>query len=131
MYILTLRTDKPEAEIGLYEDNEKVDYLKWHAHRELSDTLLSNINNMLIENKLDLDKIEGIIIYSGPGSFTGLRIGFAVAKTLAYGLDCKIVSATSEGWIAIGTNSLRSGELNTKLVLPVYGADVHITQPKK
>ena len=43
MLVLTLRTEKPEAEIGLYLDNKKLDYLSWQAHRELSNTIHINI----------------------------------------------------------------------------------------
>jgi hypothetical protein len=36
MLILTIRTDKPEAEIGLFSDKDKLDYVIWQAHRQLA-----------------------------------------------------------------------------------------------
>ncbi len=44
--ILALRTDKPEAELYLYDDKACLDSLTWQAHRELSDTLLIKIDEL-------------------------------------------------------------------------------------
>ena len=130
MLILTLRTEKPEAELGLYQDNKQIDYFKWQAHRELSDTIHSNIQKLLSKNNFDLTNLEGLIIYKGPGSFTGLRIGFSVANALAYSLGCKIVSTNEEDWIKQGIELLKTSDVSVQ-VFPFYGAEVNITKPKK
>ena len=47
-YILTIRTDKPEAEVGVYDmDGKQLSYHTWLAHRELSKTLLGVIRDEL------------------------------------------------------------------------------------
>ena len=130
MLILTLRTEKPEAELGLYDDYKKLAYFKWQAHRELSDTIHININKLLRSNNLDLNDLEDLIIYSGPGSFTGLRIGFSVANALAYSQGYKIVSTNEEDWIRQGIDLLKTTK-TTKQVFPFYGVDVNITKAKK
>ena len=46
--ILSIRTDKPEAEIGLFSaDGQKLVYKTWQAHRELSSTILVVIKELL------------------------------------------------------------------------------------
>ncbi len=130
MLILTIRTDKPESELGLYDGGVKVDYYKWQAHRELAESLHSKIAELLEKNKKMVEDIEGIVIYKGPGSFTGLRIGISVANALAYSLDIPIVSTTSDNWKENGLEMLKSSQ-NDKQVTPEYGAPVHITTPKK
>jgi len=130
MLVLTMRTEKPEAEIGLYLDNKKLDYLVWQAHRELSDTIHKNIAKLLERNKLEFKDINGLIIYKGPGSFTGLRIGFSVANALAYSLEIPITATNEETWIKQGLDLLDSKQGN-KQVFPFYGLDAHITKPKK
>lgn len=130
MLILTIRTDKPEAEIGLYDSYEKLAYKTWHAHRELSVTLHQKVVELLAGQNADLEKIEGIICFAGPGSFTGLRIGLSVANALAYGLSVPIVSQKGARWITEGIVRLLQGEQDT-LALPEYGAPVRITQQKK
>lgn len=37
MIILSIRTDKPEAEVGLYKDSVQLAYETWTAHRALAD----------------------------------------------------------------------------------------------
>ncbi len=129
MIVLTLRTDKPEAEIGLYQDGVQLKYEIWQAHRMLAETLHQQIATLLQSLGKSWDDIEAIIIYKGPGSFTGLRIGLSVANALAYSLQVPIV-ATSDDWIEQGLSRLRAGETD-KIALPEYGAPVHITQQKK
>lgn len=129
MIILTIRTDKPEAEVGLYNDRTQLAYEVWQAHRALAETLHIKIDELLASQQKNLSTIEGIVVYKGPGSFTGLRIGMTVANTLAYSLQIPIVSH-SNAWIEDGIERLLSGE-NEAVALPEYGAPVHITAPKK
>jgi tRNA threonylcarbamoyladenosine biosynthesis protein TsaB len=128
--ILTIRTDKPEAEIGLFDGNAKLDYEIWHAHRELSVTIHQKIAALLQKNNKTLEDLAGIVAFSGPGSFTGLRIGLTVADTMAYGLQIPIVGAKGEDWTSTGCKRLLSGE-NVSVALPEYGALPNITQQKK
>lgn len=129
MLILTIRTDKPAAEVGLYDDETQLVYEVWQAHRELSDTIHKKIKAILESQNKDFKDIEGIVCYKGPGSFTGLRIGITVADAFAYGLDIPIVAATDD-WIEQGIKRLKAGE-NERIALPHYGAPVHITKQKK
>ena len=39
MIILTIKTDQPTAEVGLFDGEEKLGYTKWEAHRTLTDTI--------------------------------------------------------------------------------------------
>lgn len=130
MITLTIRTDNPSAEVGLYSDATKLAYEIWPAHRELSDTLHRKIKDLLESQHKAFNDIGGIVCFEGPGSFTGLRIGATVADAFAYGLDSPIVAAGGDDWIAIGVQRLQSGE-NDRIALPHYGAPVHITTPKQ
>lgn len=130
MLILTIRTDKPEAEIGLFDGDSKIAYETWQAHRELSNTIHTKIKALLESQGKRLEDLQGIVCFQGPGSFTGLRIGITVADVLAYGLSLPIVAAQGEDWIAEGEQRLQDGG-NDRIALPHYGAPVHITQQKK
>jgi len=130
MIIMTLRTDKPEAELGLYQDDLQVAYEVWEAHRQLAETIHKKISTILDERGKSLKDLGGIVCYKGPGSFTGLRIGLAVANALASGLDIPIVGIKGEGtWLEKGQRRIMEGQ-NDRVVIPEYGAPVHITQPK-
>lgn len=129
MLILTIRTDKPEAELGLYEDANQLAYTTWLAHRELAETIQTRLEELLKANGKKLQDIQAIVAYRGPGSFTGLRIGLSIANALAYSLDIPIV-ASDEDWITVGINRLLTGERD-ELALPEYGALPNITQQRK
>lgn len=129
MIILTIRTDKPEAEIGLYDGQKQLQYMVWEGHRQLAETLHTKIREVLENNNTAMSDISGIVVFKGPGSFMGLRIGMTVANTLAYSLNVPIVGET-DAWIEKGIERLLLGE-NEQVSLPEYGAPVHITTPKK
>jgi len=129
MILLTLRTDKPEAEIGLYEDGRQLTYSSWLAHRQLAETLHLKLAAMLADQATPLEAIQGIAIYRGPGSFTGLRIGFSVANALAGSLEVPIVAGSGDNWREDAIGRLLDGQ-NETIVLPEYGSPPHITQPK-
>lgn len=130
MIILTIRTDKPEAEVGIYEDTKRLKYQIWEAHRRLAETLHGTITDTLKDAGKELNDIGGIVCYAGPGSFTGLRIGLTVGNALSYAQDIPIVAAEGDGWQDAGIRRLLAGE-SDKLAMPHYGADVHITHPKQ
>ena len=128
--ILTLRTDKPEAELGLYKDSQQLAYKTWFAHRQLAETIHLRIAELLKSQKVPMNELQGIVVFKGPGSFTGLRIGIAVANALADSLEIPIVSSAGEQWAKVGCNRLGEGE-NEQLVLPEYGSLPHVTLPRK
>jgi tRNA threonylcarbamoyladenosine biosynthesis protein TsaB len=130
MIILSLRTDKPESEIGIYEDNKQLYYEKWHAHRELSETIHKKLAEILEIASKELDDIEGVVCFKGPGSFTGLRIGLTVCNALAYAQNIPIVARQDPNWLERGIDDLLAGH-NDKIAIPEYGAEAHTTKQRK
>ncbi len=130
MTILTIRTEKPEAELCLYVDMVLADTEVWQAHRQLAETIHGKIDELLARNGKKLEDVQGIACFQGPGSFTGLRIGLTVANTLAYALHIPIVATQDPDWASQALQRLAAGETD-EVALPFYGADAHITPPKK
>jgi tRNA threonylcarbamoyladenosine biosynthesis protein TsaB len=129
MLILAIRTDKPEAEIGLFNGDSRIVYDKWPADRRLAETIHLKIRGVLMSGKKELGDIRASVVFRGPGSFTGLRIGISVANTLADSLEIPIVGDAGEKWIHNAVTRLKNGE-NDRIVLPEYGAPPRITKPK-
>ncbi|MDB5170303.1 MAG: hypothetical protein JWN82_699 [Candidatus Saccharibacteria bacterium] len=129
MFILTIRTDKQEAEIGLSDDHKQLVYEKWQAHRELAETINKKIIDVLMSGGIRLHELNGIVVFKGPGSFTGLRIGLTVANALAYSLTIPVVSTMEDDWLASGIDRLL-GDQDEKVAMPEYGALPNITTPK-
>lgn len=130
MLILTIRTDKPEAEVGLLNDGQELTYKTWPAHRQLSVTVHQVIEEQLRAINKAWRDIEGIVCFEGPGSFTGLRIGVTVANTLAYALKVPLVGTSGEDWVQAGCQSLSQGT-DQQMIVPHYGAEPQITRQKK
>lgn len=129
--ILTIRTDNPDAELGLFaDDGEQLVYKKWQAHRKLAETLHLQIASNLQFISKKVSDLTGVIVYQGPGSFTGLRIGLSVANALAYSSSIPIVAVSGDTWLEDGIKQVVSTKPG-KYVVPLYGADVRVTKPKK
>src|SRR5258706_11630005 len=50
------------------------------------------IDKLFSEAKIKKDQLKGVVVASGPGSYTGLRIGVATAKGICYGLNAPLIS---------------------------------------
>lgn len=62
------------------------------SHSEIA---IPTLIELLEEANITLNDLDEIIVVNGPGSFTGVRIGVTIAKTLAYSLNIKIKTITS------------------------------------
>jgi tRNA threonylcarbamoyladenosine biosynthesis protein TsaB len=128
--ILAIRTDSPEANILLIEQDKTVENLQWPAGRQLAEQLMGRVQELLKKRQLGWDDLEGVVVFRGPGSFTGLRIGMTVANAIAYAQNIPIIGEKGENWLERGLNRLSKKE-NDRQVLPHYGAPANITKPKK
>jgi tRNA threonylcarbamoyladenosine biosynthesis protein TsaB len=129
--ILLLRTDNPQAEIYIIDKSREMAHIKWHAHRQLADTLHKQIATALQQAGILMDGIDGIGVFCGPGSFTGLRIGVSVANALGWSLKKPIIALDEDQW----RQAVQDGEIDISaaqlFVVPEYGSTAHTTQPKK
>lgn len=125
---LAIRTDNSQAEIYLLNGQSVVQRQKvWLAERTLARDLPGEVDN-LVDG--DYGQLTGVLVYRGPGSFTGLRIGITVANAVAYAQSLPIVATAGENWLVDGVDQLNNGA-GDKIALPEYGAAPHITPPRK
>ena len=61
-------------------------------HGEL---LLMTVDRLLAEAGLHREQIQGIVVGTGPGAFTGLRVGLATAKTMAHALGLPLIGVST------------------------------------
>lgn len=80
--VATVAIVEEEKIIGEYTINNKITH---------SQTLLPMIDDMFKVSEIELESVDAIAITSGPGSFTGLRIGSATAKGLGQALNKPLV----------------------------------------
>ena len=81
-------TDNSKTTIELHYESKK-DIITEKSIPKSQSTLLI-IDKILKKNGLKPTQIEEIEVNTGPGSFTGTRVGVAIANALRFGLDAKV-----------------------------------------
>ena len=76
-------TNNKEMSVGLKTDTHE-DIRKKTLDTRKAQVVLPLVEELLQEHKLELKDITGIEVNPGPGSFTGVRVGLAIANTLGY-----------------------------------------------
>ncbi len=68
-----------------------VDAVDLDVNHGSAKTLAPAIDELLQRNSIAPDAIQAIAVTQGPGSFTGLRVGIATAKVMAYALNIPVI----------------------------------------
>lgn len=92
--ILFIDTHDELITIGL-EYNDKLFIKTKESEYSHSIFTMPMIKEIFEENNLNINDLDKVIVVNGPGSFTGIRIGLTIAKTLAYTLNIKINTISS------------------------------------
>lgn len=91
MISLFLDTASHDMIIGIYKDTDEL-YLSIEENdNHLSEKLLPAIKKAFESISMQVKDIDRIYVVNGPGSFTGVRIGCSVAKTIAWALKKEII----------------------------------------
>lgn len=109
MKILALDSSGLVASAALVEDDNLIAEYTIQYKKTHSQTLLPMLEEIRDMVELDLNTVDAIAVAAGPGSFTGLRIGSATAKGLAFALDKPIVPVPTVAGLAYqmyGTDAL-------------------------
>lgn len=80
---------------GIVKDDNLLIERKLNLSHDLSTFAIDEVDKMFREAVFDVKDIDKIIVVSGPGSFTGIRIGMTLAKVYAYCLNKEITTITS------------------------------------
>lgn len=130
MTYMLLNTSQSLCQLRIVTKDGTIFVHDWEAGRSLAKELLKHVVESLSEHHESLQSLAGIGVMSGPGSFTGLRIGLTVVNTLASDMSVPIVGVQGEDdWASRALERLQKNE-NDIFVMPEYGADAHITSPR-
>ena len=89
--ILALDSSGLVASVALSEDENLIAEYTVQYKKTHSQTLLPMLQEICRMVELDLNTVDAVAVAAGPGSFTGLRIGSATAKGLAFALNKPVV----------------------------------------
>ncbi len=87
MLLLAIDTSQDIATLALGRDTVLLAEHHFHHKMDLLQRITPNIEQMLSDAGHAVTDLDGVIVSLGPGSFTGLRIGVTIAKSLAYTLS--------------------------------------------
>lgn len=106
MKILALETSARACSAAVTQDGQILAACCQNSGLTHSRTLMPMVESMLKNADLTLDGMDAVAVAAGPGSFTGIRIGVAAAKGLAFaaGLPCAAVSTLEA--MALGLSHL-------------------------
>lgn len=116
MKILAVDSSGLVATVAILEDDELIAEYTINYKKTHSETLLPMLDEIKQMTELDLDTVEAIAVAKGPGSFTGLRIGSATVKGIAYAKNIPVVAVPTVDALSMnlwGTD---------KLVCPIMDA---------
>ncbi len=105
MYTLFISTFDELITIGLLKNGKLIEKKEKISNRNHSVYTVPMIEEILKNNNINTNYLNEIIVINGPGSFTGVRIGVTIAKTLAYTLDIPIKALTSLEAYAVSIES--------------------------
>ncbi len=93
--LLAITTSSARAGLALYEDSQLVFLAENSNQRTHSDWVHVALNDGLTKSHWQLKDLTHIAIDRGPGSFTGVRVGFNLAKSLCFALDTYLWTTSS------------------------------------
>jgi tRNA threonylcarbamoyladenosine biosynthesis protein TsaB len=100
-----------------------IDATEWPAGYRHGETLLPTIDALLARLDVRPASIAAIVVGTGPGAFTGLRVGIATAKGMAHALGVPLVGvSTADGLLA-------GADRDAVLLLPAGPADRLVVVP--
>lgn len=95
MIVLGLDSSTTVATVSVATEDKVLGEYSIDDKNTHSQKLMVMVENLLEGLNLDIADMDFFAVSKGPGSFTGLRIGLATAKSFAYALDKKLVGVSS------------------------------------
>ncbi|MDO5563629.1 MAG: tRNA (adenosine(37)-N6)-threonylcarbamoyltransferase complex dimerization subunit type 1 TsaB [Eubacteriales bacterium] len=117
MLILSIESSGKKAQGSLFEDEKNIINIEMSMGLTHSQTLLPIISELFfLSKKYSVKDLKKIIISAGPGSFTGLRIGMAIAKGLSIPYGIEVIGVSTLDSLSENVSN------NERVVIPIMDA---------
>jgi tRNA threonylcarbamoyladenosine biosynthesis protein TsaB len=108
--IVSIDTSTSVCSAALHENGHLIASKELHTPQSAASQLAVQLSDLLAETAIQRKDISGIAVSSGPGSYTGLRIGTATAKGLCFGWNVPLMAIDSLSVLAYAVPSLHVSE---------------------
>ena len=102
MKTLFIDSSRKKLSVALLMDNNIVGLSNIESYNKHSNFLMNEIKKIFDNSDIDIKNIDNIVVLNGPGSFTGIRVGVTIAKTLAWSLNKDIYVVSNLKALTIG-----------------------------
>lgn len=90
--LLSLESSTQVCSVALHQHGKLISHRQIQEPRKAASLLAVGIQQVLAESKVSAAELQGVVVTSGPGSFTGLRIGVATAKGICLALNIPLMA---------------------------------------
>jgi tRNA threonylcarbamoyladenosine biosynthesis protein TsaB len=118
--ILNIETSTTICSVCLAKDETVIDFREERTGNSHAKILTVYIDELFKSNNLPLSALDAVTVSSGPGSYTGLRIGTSVAKGLCYALNKPLIAVPTLLALAIGIQQKQNN--SSAYYMPVLDA---------
>lgn len=112
MYTLLIDTHDKDILVCIYKDGKVLKKIGKTSPNNHSNIVMPMLSKLFDDINIKANDLNQIIVINGPGSFTGVRVGVTIAKTMAYCLNIPIKTISSLDMYAVSNNTNKN-----KLVL--------------
>ena len=136
MISLFIDTHDKDINLVLYKDGTILDKNIKESERHHSDFIMPMLKELLDRNNLTVHDLNEIFVVNGPGSFTGVRVGITVAKTISWGLNIPVYPISTLQYLAsINTDKNRIISIidarRGNVFVGVYDRDLNLLDKEK
>ena len=117
--VLSVETSTPACSVALHKEGKVMAEQSYYLDKSHSSLLPGILKEMTEWAGYGLHQLEAIAVSSGPGSYTGLRIGLSTVKGLCYALNIPLISISSLDTLAKGGAAFMGSET---LICPMIDA---------
>ncbi|MEW5993351.1 MAG: tRNA (adenosine(37)-N6)-threonylcarbamoyltransferase complex dimerization subunit type 1 TsaB [Candidatus Zixiibacteriota bacterium] len=115
-YILGIDTSSSILRLGVRFGGDRIVQLREEVGRSHGEVLIPKIADLLASAGIERNKLSAIVVCTGPGSFTGLRLGLAAAKGMAVVLNIPVIGVDL---FEVAARRLRSRANEVDIVIPL------------
>ena len=98
--LLVIDTSSTVCTVALVQEGRNNTVRQLEGPRSHGQFLLSTINEITRQALITLGELDALAVVSGPGSFTGIRIGIGVVQGLGTALNLPVILLSSLEWLA-------------------------------
>lgn len=131
MKSLLIDTSNRYLVIAAYNDGQLIEGIQEEGSKKQSEYAIPYIEKILNDHQLELFDFDEVIVTRGPGSYTGVRVGMTIAKTLktVHPVNVKMISSL-QAYAGLKENCISVIDARSKKIFVAVYHNGEIVQPE-